>query len=235
VFIKTYLKPALKLHGYSSSGQNNMTKYLFVSIYLFSVLNLFGQKKNVQQYATEKQQEAFDRSHDCLKYVSKPFAQRLKNYPFSNAAQIQLVSFGRQVDTLNGAFVVSDKDSLPRKNDTICYSRLFEVKNLTYSQVDKLTDILYNYGYRSKPKDDGLIYIETIIQCYFPRNAILFLDANGKAFEFIEICFECEKTRKSSARISLGVMCNQKMDLLKDFFKGVGLEYGITTGLTTDK
>jgi hypothetical protein len=211
-----------------------MTKYLFLIFSLLTVLNLFGQKKTVQRYATEKQQEAFDRSHDCFKYVSKPFAQRLKNYPFNRAAQIQLVSFKRHNDTLNGAIIMSDKDSLPRKNDTICYSRLFEVKNLTYTQVDKLTDILYNYGYRQQLKDDGLIYIETSLQCYIPRNAILFLDANGKVFEFIEICFECEKTRESSSKISLGVMCNQKLDLLKNFFKDVGFEYGITKGLMTD-
>lgn len=211
-----------------------MTKYSLLAFSLLAVVNLFGQKKAVQRYATEKQQEAFDKSQDCFKYVSKPFAQRLKNYPFSKAAQIQLVSFKRHNDTLNGAIIMSDKDSLPRKNDTICYSRLFEVKNLTYAQVDKLTDILYDYGYRKELKDDGLIYIETSLQCYNPRNAILFLDANGKAFEFIEICFECEKTRESSSKISLGVMCNQKLNLLKNFFKDVGLAYGISKGLMTD-
>jgi hypothetical protein len=79
------------------------------------VVTLFGQKKSVQRYATEKQQEAFEKSQDCFKYVEKPFAQRLKNYPFNKAAQIQLVSFKRQKDTLDGAIIMSDRDSLPRK------------------------------------------------------------------------------------------------------------------------
>lgn len=71
-------------------------------------------------------------------------------------------------------------------------------------------------------------------ECYNPRNAILFLDIDNKVFEFIEICFECDKTEESSDKVNLGIMCNQKLDMVKEFFKEVGVEYGITKGLMNE-
>jgi hypothetical protein len=158
-------------------------------------------------------QSTEERNHGCVKNHNYSFAARLKNYPFNLSSGIQLVSFNE-----NEAI---DKDSLPRQNDTICYSRLNEIKTVTFSQVDKLTDILYNYGFR------GNTHIMTIMDCYNPRNAIIFLDKNGKAFEYIEICFECRQTRESSPRISLGELCDQKLNMLKDLFNKAGIEYGI--------
>ena len=119
-------------------------------------------------------------------------------------------------------------DSLPRLNDTVCYSKLTEIKSITFNQVDKLTDLLYNYVY------GGPVYTGSMSFCYNPRNAILFLDKNGKVFEYIEICFECNETKESSEKVSLGQMCDEKMGMLKDFFKIVGLEYGIIKGLTIE-
>jgi hypothetical protein len=94
------------------------------------------------------------------------------------------------------------------------------VKNLTILQVEKLTDILYNYGF------GGPISINVVSQCYNPRNAILFLDSTGKVFEFLEICFECERIKQSSPKIVIGDICNQKLDMLKNFFRNNGVEYG---------
>ncbi|MFP5040941.1 hypothetical protein [Parasediminibacterium sp. JCM 36343] len=112
-------------------------------------------------------------------------------------------------------------DSLPRLNDTVCYSKLIEIKPITFHQVDKLTDILYNYGYA------GPIHVGSIPLCHNPRNAILFLDTKGKVFAYVEVCFECSNTKESSPKISLGQMCDEKMRMLKNFFKSVGIEYGI--------
>ena len=151
-------------------------------------------------------------NYDCVKRYNYSVTARLKNYPFNVSSGIQIVSF-KENDS-------RDKDSLPRQNDTICYSRLYEVQMLTYSQVDRLTDILYNYGFRVTT------HTAVIYDCYNPRNAIIFLDKGGKAFEFIEICFECRRTEESSPRISIGQLCIQKMDMLKDFFSKAGIEYG---------
>jgi hypothetical protein len=96
------------------------------------------------------------------------------------------------------------------------------LKSITFSHVDILTDILYNYGY------GGPVYIGSEPLCYNPKNAILFLDRNGKVFEYVEICFECQKTKESSEKILLGQMCDEKMNMLKQFFKKIGIEFGIT-------
>ncbi len=95
--------------------------------------------------------------------------------------------------------------------------------------MDSLTDILYNYGF------GGPIRIQTESMCYDPHNAISFVDKQGKVFAYIEICFLCGKTRGSSEKISLGEMCDQKIDMLRRFFKTVGIEYGVTRGPLIDQ
>lgn len=209
-----------------------MARQIIFIVFLFLTQLVLGQKnhlaKNPPQQPTKKEEAMEEKNHYCVKKTYKPFTERLTIYPFNLATQIQLVSFKAGVDTSQFQDM-KDLDSLPRLNDTVCYSQLTELKSITFSQVDKLTDILYNYGY------GGTIHIGSISLCYFPRNAILFLDKNGKVFEYIEICFECNKTKESSNKISLGQMCDEKMAMLKDFFKTVGIEYGIIKGLTSEK
>lgn len=160
---------------------------------------------------------------NCIRKNPLSFTDRLKKYPFNLAAQIQFVSFEERVYLIDNEIL--RQDSLPRILDTVLYSRLKEVKTLTFTQVDKLTDIFYNHGFR------GTTYAINEAACYNPRNAILFLDSKGKIIELIEICFECRKTSQSSDRITLGEMCEQKLDMLSGLFKNVGIEYGITKGV----
>jgi hypothetical protein len=200
--------------------------YIFF-ILLFYFVSSFGQQNNLTpkppRIPTKKGLKTEEQNHNCIRGSNLSFSARLKNYPFNLSGQIQLVSFRGSNDTSDNA----RSDSLPRLNDTICYSKLSEVKTLTFAQVDKLTDVLYNYGY------SGKTFIGSISLCYEPKNAILFLDKNGKAFAFIEICFQCRDTRVSSENISLGEMCNQKLSMLRDIFNHAGIEYGITKELNT--
>ncbi|MCH5716891.1 hypothetical protein [Niabella hibiscisoli] len=138
------------------------------------------------------------------------------------ASRIQVVSFNRGIYLLDRQMV--EQDSLPRINDSIIYAKLQEIKTLTHFRVDQLTDLFYNYGYK------GPISRFSEAGCYMPRNAILFLDPNGKIIELIEICFECGKMYASSENVSFGDMCDQKMDMLFDLFKKAGIAYGITKG-----
>ena len=202
-----------------------MRKILIILAGILLSCVTYGQELQGRE-ATEKEQELMDKSRDCARLKSMPLAERLKLYPFNRASKIQLVSFKSNSDTAFGEYY---KDSLPRMNDTICYSKLFELQNLLPSQVDSLTDIIYNYGFKFKYKPKGNVYfIGSIMQCYNPRNAILFLDKHKNVFEFIEICFECDRTQTSSDRVSVGAKCNQKLLLLKNFFKKTGIEYGIS-------
>jgi len=205
-----------------------MIRFFIFCNALFWAGNSVGQINNLAktppQTPTKREAEMEDRNHNCARQASKSFSVRLKKYPFSLASEVQFVSFRGSIDTVDNEIVYKN-GSLPMLNDTICYSKLYEIKTLTFSQVDTLTDILYNYGFR------GTVYTMSMAMCYNPRNAILFLDKNGKAFEFIEICFECKRTRESSEKISLGQLCDQKLDMIKDIFKNSGIEYGITKGL----
>lgn len=203
---------------------------VFISFLLLAHA-VYGQKKKLAkappQPLTKKQWEQEERNHNCVRKNVLSLTDRLKKYPFHSSAQIQFVSFPGG-DYLTDGEVVRE-DSLPRINDTILYSKLTEVKTLTYPQVDKLSNIIYNYGYR------GTIHTMSVAACYNPRNAILFLDNKGKVVEFIEICFECNRILESSERISLGEMCNQKLEMLLDLFKNVGIEYGISKGVLPGK
>lgn len=208
-----------------------MIRLLLVITTLVLTQTSFGQKKNLAKGApkplTNKEEKIEERNHNCVKKVNKSFSARIKNYPFNNTTQVQLVSFvGGNQNIENKAEYIND--SLPRQNDTICFSKLNEIRTLTITQIEKLTDILYNYEYA------GPIRTMTTSLCYVPKNAILFLDKNSKVFEFIEICFECDRIKESSEEVSLSDICDQKISMVKSFFKEVGIKYGITEGLLMD-
>ena len=202
-----------------------MTRQIsFLAMFLLTNA-VYGQKTNLAKTPTPPptKKEMKADGGNCIRKNALSFSDRLKNYPFNLTAQIQFVSFE------NGIYLTDNEilrqDSLPRILDTILYSRLKEVKTLTLTQVNKLTDLFYNHGFR------GTTYSMNEAACYNPRNAILFLDSKGKIIELIEICFECRKTSQSSDRITLGEMCEQKLDMLFGLFKNAGIEYGITNGV----
>ena len=199
---------------------------IFTALFILTH-SVYGQKnnlaKNPPQPPTKKELEEEERNHNCIKKNITSLTARLKKYPFNLSAQIQFVSFPDKVYLTDNEIL--RKDSFPRINDTILYSKLTEFKTLTYPQVDKLTELFYNYGFR------GTTYKISEAACYNPRNAILFLDNKGKVIELIEICFECHKTSESSDKVSIGELCDQKLEMIFELFKKVGIEYGITKGV----
>ena len=202
-----------------------MTRLLVIlSTLLFPYLT-FGQS-NKRREATSRDYALLEKSCDCAKVKSLTTKERLNIYPFSQAVKIQLVSFENGYDSEPRDYL---RDSLPRINDTLCYSKLKEVKTLSTVQIDSLSDLIHNYGFKFRYKLKGNVYfIASTSQCYIPRNAIVFLNDENKVFEYIEICFECKKTRNSSDKVNIGVKCNQKLNLIKKFFKRVGIDYGIS-------
>ena len=117
-------------------------------------------------------------------------SDRLKNYPFNKSTEIKLVSFnydGGPVDDTAYINTIMPKG----KFLAICRFPFKEIKSINSVQIESLTDILFNYSYIIEPT------IEDITKCYIPRNGILFLNEEGKVFEFIEICFACKKVTYS--------------------------------------
>lgn len=160
-------------------------------------------------------------NNNCQRNTNYPPAERMKHYPFNLAATVQLISFdGLVAITDSGTIKISGQDP-GLVGEAVVPLFIKERVMLTGAQVDSLTDILYNYGYIRRGGSDKTR------ECYSPRNAIVFIDAEGKAFAFIEICFMCFNTRESDERISLGELCEDKLQMIRQFFGHAGVKFGI--------
>jgi hypothetical protein len=148
---------------------------------------------------------------ECLFINKYTVTQRLAFYPFDKAASVKLISF-------------KEGKYIPVRHRLVNYNEVLEQELLTSSQIDSLTSLLYNVGFT--PVNDLNIRLTGEANCYEPRNGILFLNTAGKVIEYIEICFACQRTKKSSKLIRDGEYCSTKFDLLKQFFLSTGIKYG---------
>lgn len=146
---------------------------------------------------------------NCL-YKNKFSAEkRKKNYPFNIADTVKIVSFRYHFN------------NYPIDSNTFITDSLIDIRTLNESEVDVMTDIIYNNFYKRKPN-----YLE-VAGCFWPRHAILFIDDKGKLLESVLICFSCDRYRLSSKNIDFGDRCLQKMNKLKSFFKLKGIKFGL--------
>ncbi len=95
-------------------------------------------------------------------------AQRKMFYPFNRTEFVSLISF---IDTISefSSYLLVKKGVL----DT---GMVKEEIRLSKQDINKLTDLLFNYGYRSKKYG----VIEHRMSCYDPHNAICSLTTRGK-------------------------------------------------------
>ena len=169
------------------------------------------------------------KKHECAKVRHLPANIRAKNYPFNKASKIQVISY--KESNMLGEEILASVDTVASKplainKDSLFQTRIIEAKYLDKQQIQQLTDILFNYGYKGKVT----YYTLRGFLCYNPRNAIYFFDEQGKEFESIYFCFECEKYSKSSKKVKIGEFCTQKFDMLRWFFSKCGIVYGIKEG-----
>jgi hypothetical protein len=151
---------------------------------------------------------------ECVYEARFSPAQRKQFYPFNSSARIYLVSFSNEKDTDPARTLIpefTNPDS----------SVIKEMHELSGSQIDSLTDILFNIAYKGQTSS------LPIAMCFIPRNAIIFQDMEGKVFDYIQICFECQEIRASSAKIGIGDFCEKKMEALRLLFSQVGMKYGM--------
>jgi len=140
-------------------------------------------------------------------------AERLKFYPFNLADTIMLVSFRY------------DHDIYPLDQHQFLYDSLIEKRVLSKTEIEQLTDILYN----NVAKKHGNIGYLT--QCFDPHNAILFIDKTGRLREYLLICFLCDRYEASSDQIELWDPCNEKIEMMRGFFVSTGIKYGTISTL----
>jgi hypothetical protein len=110
---------------------------------------------------------------------------------------------------------------MPKSNMAVCINTFKEIKNLNKLQIDKLTDIWFNFDAL------GDNHVTDFGACYTPKNAILFLDERGKVFDFIEICFSCLHMYDFSKNIKADDKCDHTINMIKKFFKTEGIKYGV--------
>ncbi|MGZ3764531.1 MAG: hypothetical protein ACXVB0_12205 [Mucilaginibacter sp.] len=178
---------------------------------------VFGQKKAPAPHPPTIEEDKLADKHNQCHYNFKYNAERRRSFfPFNTATTIQLVSFNDTVRIYTPIAV---------NYFNIDYSKVIETKKLSQAGVDSLTDIMYNYGL-TPVKGTYLETADPGAACYNPRNAILFMDAEGRVTQYIEFCFECHRYYLSSSKIKNATYCEQKYDLLKTYFLAQGLKYG---------
>lgn len=183
-----------------------MKKIFFALIVIFHSLHSNSQEQNNLDL--------------CFKKKKINSENRLKIYPFNVASLIKFVSF-KNLETQDGeTFYYSH--SIPKLNGKIDVEKLLEIKAANVSEIDSLTNILFNYGLKRKSNT-----IEPV-GCYEPRNAILFYNSSGEVFEYIEICFQCRQMYYGNNKTDIVENCWLKLDLIKEIFLKSGIKFGIT-------
>lgn len=169
---------------------------------------------DIKNPPTKAQTEESYRNMHCKTTEKYSAEERRAFFPFSRANKVKLISFVQPPSVIMGG-------SIPLKSGALDTGLVKEVQELSPAEVDSLTHILYNIVYK------GYFFTETDIKCYRPRNAIVFYNDAGKLLAYIELCFECKKNVLSTQRIKTGDFCEEKYELLKDFFARMGIKYGV--------
>ncbi|WP_152269794.1 hypothetical protein [Agriterribacter humi] len=193
-----------------------MTRLIFLYIFLNIINCSFGQLQRIEgspRQLTKKEEKIEAINHNCIYQNKSTARQRLELFPFKKAYKIQIVSFDKPDLIISGG-------EIPIKDKVVDYSKLKEFKTLSNTEIDTLTDILYNHVYK------GPFLTSFKSKCYNPRNAILFIDSSGQVFAFIELCFECNGFRTDSEDVQTGDFCDQKYELLRSFFVRLGIAFG---------
>jgi Domain of unknown function (DUF4375) len=188
-------------------------RYLFLAVFLFIyTTNLAQQNRKSVKYKEPSSKEIIQNQIACECLFSNKYnkAQRLSFYPFNKAKSVKLISFKMG-------------QNIPVKNRSIIKKQIIEQLTLDNEQIDSLTSLFYNVNFTPvkniKPHSLGP-------NCYEPRNGILFLNSKGKVIAYLEICFGCERTIKSSKIVRDGEYCSTKYNLLRSFFSTAGIKYG---------
>lgn len=189
-------------------------KFLVLCISTILISNfVFSQKKE------SKYEKEFEKSN-CVRSNKLSFEKRILNYPYNVTSQIKIISYQNKGEGFEGEELQKYLDLIISNKDSLNESTFDEIQILNTQQIERLTDIVYNYGFKEE------VNIIVVKACYMPRNAILFYDNENNLNGFLEICFECNNYRSSNKEITIGELCTQKMQLMKDFFKDCGIKYG---------
>lgn len=169
---------------------------------------------------------------DCVFTHKYTAAQRLARYPYNRAVKILAVSYDGTGEP-NDDIVIPDTikhvkrkpHGLIFKKNVLDTSNLFEIKHLSRSQINRLTNIMMNTQERI-PNDYASV--NSPHACFNPRNAFIFIDKNGRAFDYMEVCFECNQIESKSYKIYFSSGCTQDLELIRKYLISLGIKFGTT-------
>ncbi len=156
-----------------------------------------------------------DRCLKCKENKSLTVEQRNEEFQFKNSRKIAYVSFP-ETKEMNIEKYFENLNYEPSKFNI---EDFFEVKYLNEYQINELSNLIYNIGFRKN------INAGRSANCYFPNNAVLFLNEDNSLLGYIEICFDCHRYRSSNVNFTLGEDCSQKIDMLKSLFSDAQITY----------
>lgn len=197
---------------------------LLILILIVFTIN-FSQSQNKINRINSSDENGF-----CTRKRNISFKNRIQNFPFNLTSQIVFISYKTKFDNKSKDSLQFDAEGMQLQKllnsikigqDSINEKYFLESKKLDFKQTEKLTDVFFNYGFKSK------YYVTSDTKCYEPRNAIIFINKDNKVIAFIEICFACQHIRSSDQKIGFGEYCEQKYDLVKEIFKESGIKYGV--------
>ncbi|MFA9213717.1 MAG: hypothetical protein ACEQSR_07705 [Candidatus Methylacidiphilales bacterium] len=141
------------------------------------------------------------------------------NYPFNQAQTIMVIAF-ESYFRLNNKSNYSSRSRALIENDSLILKKLKQIIKLDSTQINQLTNILFNYGTGKHCYANA----RTVRGCYKPRHAIVFVDSNNSVIDFFEICFECDfyLTKNKLLENSLS-KCNNQLSLIKKYFEQIGI------------
>lgn len=203
--------------------------------------------KDLKSGTLRKRQIRKETDYNCVVKKRYTIKQRRRNYPFYKAVKILAVSYQccprnievtvdtipklgdsvmaitkkAKVDNKFNSMNPKDTTGLNVENGVLNRSSLKEIKELSSTQIDELTELLYNTTTRT-----GRHHPNPSHACFNPRDAFVFFDRNGKVFDFLEVCFECNAMQSLSDKIWFRFGCDDHLELLRKLFIRVGIQYG---------
>jgi len=190
-----------------------MLKILNTFCFFLICSSLFAQIKELENLSIEEQDSLMEKNSHCMHRDKYSTAQRKLFYPFNRTEFVSLISFQDTISEFSS--------HLPVKKGILDSKMVKEEIRLSKADIDKLTDLFFNYGYISQKY--GVIIDR--MACYDPHNAILFFNEKRKVIAYVEICFDCLGMKFSSKKINTGENCTEKFSMLKDFFISKGIKF----------
>ena len=195
---------------------------------IFNILLLFLYLHNIS-YSQNKS------NVECGFFGTKTVEQRNSIFPFNEAEKVLLISYPNAEEyhlkrkdsvglseygyKIEKEFIFHDSLNVKLYDAT----KIVELKNKT---INELSNLMLNYDYKIKANDTLLTI--SVVDCYTPRNAILFLDKNEKVVSVLEICFECIQyylfPKSKEFKDVLGLECDKRLVYFRKMFDDYGFE-----------